>query len=85
MYKDSIKYNLISSKDKILYLKRKRHRLQMYRQYLIEQKIIPNYFGKELPSNKLAIAYAQFENDEVRSAICTARGIIKKKTINKEE
>ena len=78
MYKDSIKYNLMSSKDKILYLKRKRHRLQMYRQYLIEQKIIPNYFGKELPSNKLPTAYAQFESDEVQRAICTVRGLTKK-------
>ena len=68
----------MSPKDKILYLKQKRHRLQMYRRYLIDKKIKLNYFGRELESNGLATAYTQFESEELKNAIYTARNLTKK-------
>ena len=75
MNKVNIKYSLMSPKDKILYLKQKRHRLQMYRRYLIDKKIKLNYLGRELESNSLATAYAQFESEDLKNAIYTVRNL----------
>lgn len=48
----------------------------MYRRYLIDKKL--NYYGRELESNGLATAYAQFESEELKNAICTAKNLTKK-------
>lgn len=50
----------------------------MYRHYLINKKRKSNYFGRELESNRLATAYAQFESEELKNAIYTVRNLGKR-------
>lgn len=83
--KQRLKYKLMSKNYKVLYLRIKRMKLQMYRQQLIKSNFNSNYQALATKYANVADYYAIVESQETINAIYTVRKILEKtKKGNKE-